>query len=128
MGLQKLTSLKNKLNVAKEERASGAVSGNVYLDYIRANNSWLLVTSFLLLQIARIVSEVMMRLTQANWATLSFDFVDSKEYLVGYGVFLIIYIISYIGSALFLATIMVNSARWRGFLNYSCIFSYFSGT
>ena len=39
MGLQKLT-LKNKTNVAKEERASGAISSNVYADYIRANNSW----------------------------------------------------------------------------------------
>ena len=110
MGLQKLTS-KNKTNVAKEERASGAISSNVYADYIRANNSWLLVTLFLVLQIVRIVSEVMMRLTQANWATLSFNFADSKEYLVRYGVFLITYIISYLGSALFLAMILVNSAR-----------------
>ena len=110
MGLQKLTS-KNKTNVAKEERASGAVSRNVYADYIRANNSWLLVTLFLLLQIVRIVSEVMMRLTQANWATLSFNLTYSKEYLVRYGVFLITYIISYLGSALFLAMILVNSAR-----------------
>ena len=111
MGLKKLTSLENKLNIAKEERASGAVSGNVYADYIRANKSWFLVTLFLLLQIVRIVSEVMMRLTQANWATLSFNLADSKEYLVRYGVFLITYVISYLGSALFLAMILVNSAR-----------------
>ena len=104
--------MKSKLNIAKEERASGAVSGSVYAAYIRASNSWLPMVAFLFLQLVRLVSEMMMRLTQANWATLSFNFEDSKEYLGQYGIYLTTYIISYLGSALLLATILVNSARW----------------
>ena len=104
--------MKSKLNIAKEERASGAVSGSVYAAYIRASNSWLPMIAFLFLQLVRLVSEMMMRLTQANWATLSFNFEDSKEYLGQYGIYLTTYIISYLGSALLLATILVNSARW----------------
>ena len=111
-GLQKLTSMKGKLKLAKEERASGAVSGNVYAAYIRASNSWLPLVAYAFLQLVRLVSEIMMRLTQANWASLSFNFEDSKEYLGGYGIYLTTYILSYLGSALFLATILVNSARW----------------
>ena len=120
LGLQQLTSLENNLTVPKEERASGAVSGNVYADYIRANKSWFLLTLFLLLQIVRVVSEVMMRLNQANLATLGFDFVDSEEYLHHYGILLTVYIISYMGASLLLATILINSARFTALTNYSC--------
>ena len=110
--MQKLTSMRGKLYIAKEERATGAVSGSVYTAYISASKSWFLLVAFLFLQIVRLVSEVLMRLNQANWATSSFNFQYSEEYLSQYGIYLATYIISYLGSALFLATILVNSARW----------------
>ena len=111
-GLEKLTSMRHKLNIVKEERATGSVAGNVYIAYIRASKSWLPMVAFMFLQLSRLVSEIMMMLTQANWATHSFNNEDSEEYLELCGIYLVIYFISSLGSALLLAIILVNSARW----------------
>ena len=111
-GLEKLTSMRHKLNIVKEERATGSVAGNVYIAYIKASRSWLPIVAFLFLQLSRLVSEIVMMLAQANWATHSFNHEDSEEYLIQYGIYLVIYFISSLGSALLLAIILVNSARW----------------
>ena len=110
-GLEKLTSMRHKLNIVKEKRATGSVAGNVYIAYIRASKSWLPMVAFLFLQLSRIVSEIMMMLAQANWATHNFNHEDSREYLKQCGIYLFSYFITSLGSALLLAIILVNSAR-----------------
>ena len=117
--MKKLSSIKGKLNIAKEERASGAVSGSVYATYIKASKSWLPLVAYLFFQLVKLVGDVMMRLTQASWATISLNSVDSKNYLGAYGIYLTSFIISFCGSGLLLAIIMVNSARWD---NYAGVF------
>ena len=111
VGLQKLCSVKDNVTIAKECRASGAVPGSIYATYIKKSKSWFLLAAYLFLQLVRMISEIMMRLTQVKWATVSFNFSLHKVYLYEYGVFLTTYIISYLGSALFLATILVNTSR-----------------
>ena len=118
--MEKLTTLTHKLNIVKEERATGSVAGNVYIAYIKASQSWLPIVAFLFLQLSRIVSEIMMMLAQANWATQSFNHENSEEYLKQCGIYLVTYFISSLGSALLLAIILVNSARW---VNYLLFFS-----
>ena len=90
-GLEKLTSMRHKLNIVKEERATGSVAGNVYIAYIRASKSWFPMVAFLFLQLSRLVSEIMMMLAQANWATHSFNHEDSEEYLEQCGIYLVIH-------------------------------------
>ena len=120
MGLQKLRSVKDNITIAKENRSSGTVPGIIYATYIKKSMSCLTLVAYLFLQLMRIVSEIMMRLTQVKWATvsfnggeswLSFNFNLQKVYLYEYGVFLTAYIISYLGSALFLVIILVNASR-----------------
>ena len=111
VGLQKLRSVKDNITIAKENTASGAVPGIVYATYINKSKSWLSLVAYLFLQLVRIVSEIMMRLTQVKWATVSFNFNLHQVYLYEYGVFLTTYIISYLGSALFLVIILVNASR-----------------
>ena len=107
----KLASVRDKPKIDKEEIACGAINRNVYAAYIRASKSVLLLVAFIILQLLRLVSEIMMRLSQAKWATLSFKIAYSAEYLKQYVIFLTTYLVSYLGSALLLAAILVNSAR-----------------
>ena len=97
LGLQKLHSIKDNITIAKESRASGAVPGSIYATYIKKSKSWFPLVVYLFLQLVRIISEVMMRLTQVKWATASFNFSLHKVYLNEYGVFLTSYIISFLG-------------------------------
>ena len=119
--MEKLTSLTQKRNIVKEERATGSVAGNVYIAYIKASQSWLSMVAFFFLQLSRLVSEIMMMLAQANWATHSFNHESSEEYLKQCGIYLVTYFISSLGSALLLAIILVNSARWVKYLLFSSL-------
>ena len=109
--LLKLASVRDKPKIGEEERACGAIKRNVYAAYIRASKSVLLLVAFFILQLLRLVSEIIMRLSQAKWATLNFNIEYPTEYLEQYGIYLTIYLVSYLGSALLLAAILVNSAR-----------------
>ena len=111
LGLQKLHSIKDNITIAKESRASGAVPASIYATYIKKSKSWFKLAAYLLLQLVRIFSEIMMRLTQVKWATVGFNFNLQKVHLYEYGIFLTTYIISYLGSGLFLAIILVNASR-----------------
>ena len=111
VGLQKLSSVNDNVTIAKECRASGAVPGSIYATYIKKSKTWFPLVVYLFLQLVRIISDVLMRLTQVKWATASFNFSLHKVYLNEYGVFLTTYIISFLGSALLMATILVNISR-----------------
>ena len=111
VGLQKLISVQyegKKVSIEKEHKALGTVSSCTYMAYLKSIHPKCLVFLFLVMQVVKMASNVVMTLSLGWWADLSLV-TQHENYTQQYGAFLFLNGFSNIAANI-LATIMMVSA------------------
>ena len=111
VGLQKLIlvqSERKKVSIEKEHKALGTVSSCTYMAYLKSIHPKCLVFLFLVMQVVKMASNVVMTLSLGWWADLSLV-TQHENYPQQYGAFLFLNGFSNIAANI-LATIMMVSA------------------
>ena len=111
-GLQRLISVQSerkKASIEKENKAVGTVSSCTYMAYLKSIHPKCLVFLFLVMQVVKMASNVVMTLSLGWWADLSL--VKQHEYYIEqYGAFLFLYVFSNIVANILTTIIMVSAS------------------
>ena len=112
MGLQKLISLQSegkKAPIEKEHQAVGTVSSCTYMAYLKSIHPKCLVFLFLVMQVVKMASHVVMTLSLGWWADS--NLVRQHEYYIQqYGASLFLNGFSSIGANILAPIIMVSAS------------------
>ena len=115
MGLQKLISLQSegkKAPIEKEHQAVGTVSSCTYMAYLKSIHPKSLVFLFLVMQVVKMASHVVMTLSLGWWADS--NLVRQHEYYIQqYGASLFLNGFSSVGVNVLTAIIMVSASMYE---------------
>ena len=112
VGLQKLVSEQSerkKASIEKEHKAVGTVSSCTYMAYLKSIHPKCLVFLFLVMQVVKMASNVVMTLSVGWWADLSLV-TQHENYIQHYGAFLFLYGFSNIVANILTKIIMVSAS------------------
>ena len=113
VGLQKLMSVsseRKKASIEKEHQAVGTISSATCMAYLKSIHPKYLVFLFLIMQVVKMASHVVMTLSLGWWADFSLVR-QPEDYIQQYGASLFLNVCSSTGANFLLSMIMVSASR-----------------